>query len=124
VAYTVSVINQHVKVVERFIPFSNDVMQDADGNTDFLQRPLRATTAQGPRVTLAKSEQVDEGTELVFTLKVLANSPLREEHLHELFSYGELSGLGQWRNVGWGEFDYDLEKIADPRKPTLEAVNA
>jgi hypothetical protein len=68
-------------------------------------------TAQGPRVSLARSEQVDAGTTFSFTLKVMQNSPLTETVIRTLFDYGEISGFGQWRNAGNGTFSYELNKL-------------
>lgn len=111
ISYTCSIINQHLSVKERFITFDQDIVRDKDGFAQGLQRPLRAMTAQGPRVTLASSEMVEAGAKLEFTLQVLKNSDLTEEVLHTLFQYGQSHGLGQWRNAGWGKFVYELEPL-------------
>ena len=110
-SYTASIINQHLSIKERFIPFDQDIVRDKDGNAKGYQRPLRAMTAQGPRVTIASSEMVEAGASLEFTVQVLKDSPLTEDVLHTLFSYGQAHGLGQWRNAGWGKFDYELEPL-------------
>ena len=67
-------------------------------------------TAQGPRVSLAKSEVVPAGAKLSFTLKVMDDSPLDKKTLKKLLSYGECSGLGQWRNAGYGSFTFNLSE--------------
>jgi hypothetical protein len=107
-SYTQSVINQHVRCSERFLTASRDVKRDASGAPLFHQRSLRAMTAQGPRVSLAKSEILEAGTEFNFTLIIMKNSPLEDKHLKVLFDYGRLCGLGQWRNAGFGQFTYKL----------------
>jgi len=111
VSYTQSVINQHARCEEVFIPASNDVEKDSKGYPIYNQRPVRAMTAKGPRISLVKSEILPEGTEFQFTLKVMKNSPLKEDVIKNLFDYGQLSGLGQWRNSGCGQFNYELEKL-------------
>jgi hypothetical protein len=111
ISYTCSLINQHLSVKERYIPFDKDIMRDKDGFAKGLQRPLRAMTAQGPRVTLASSEMVDAGATLEFTLQVLKDSDITEDVLHTLFQYGQSHGLGQWRNAGWGKFEYELSPL-------------
>lgn len=70
------------------------------------QRPLRGQTAQGERICLANSESVPEGTKFECEIKVLDKSfePLVKEWL----DYGELKGLGQWRNSGKGRFSYKI----------------
>ena len=102
-SYTQSLINQHVRCEERFIIFSKGVKMTKD-HIDYLQRSLRAMTPKGPRVSLVKSEQIEEGATISFTLKVMEGSPLKKDHLDKMFSYGELSGIGQWRNAGYGQF--------------------
>ena len=76
-----------------------------------LERPLRAMTPQGPRVTLARSDYLKAGCSLEFAVLVISGSPFRhpEELLESCLQYGSLKGLGQWRNGGYGSFDYTLE---------------
>jgi len=74
-----------------------------------LERPLRAQTAQGERVTLARSDTCPVGSRIGFTLTVLGG--VSEALLREWFEYGELRGLGQWRNGGYGTFTCRMEKL-------------
>lgn len=78
-----------------------------------LERPLRADTMQGPRVALAASEMVDAGTTCSFDVIMMAKKTKGtkakpgvslERCLVEWFSYGQLRGLCQWRNAGYGAF--------------------
>lgn len=110
-SYTQSIINQHVRCEELLITASNDVKKDENGKPLYNCRSLRAQTPQGPRITLTKSEALPEGTEFNFTLKVMKGSPLKEETLRKLFDYGQMTGLGQWRNAGNGTFSYTLDKV-------------
>ena len=73
-----------------------------------LERPLRAQTAQGERVALARSDTCPPGTTISFTLTVLGGVTMAL--LNEWFEYGQLRGLGQWRNAGYGRFTYTLAK--------------
>jgi hypothetical protein len=68
------------------------------------QRPLRAQTAQGERVSLARSETVPAGTTLTFTLSLMRTE--LEGAVAEWLSYGRFRGLGQWRNSGKGKFTW------------------
>lgn len=72
------------------------------GKVGELQRPLRASTAQGERIALAHSETVPAGTTQKLTVKLLKDdlAPLVREWL----DYGELHGTGQWRNASFGRF--------------------
>jgi hypothetical protein len=79
------------------------------GEMSVLERPLRASTAQGERVALARSDTCPEGTKMDVTIQVLG--VVSEALLREWFDYGELRGLGQWRNASWGRFTYTMEKL-------------
>ena len=68
-----------------------------------LERPLRAMTMQGPRVSLVGSDFVREGTRLQFEIIVMP-SEFRRQHIEMLLEYGLLKGFGQWRNGGYGRF--------------------
>jgi len=77
-----------------------------------LERPLRAETAQGPRVALAASDSIPAGATFTCTLTVLAEQLLTEDLLRELLDYGKYMGFGQWRSGGYGRFTYTLEELA------------
>lgn len=68
----------------------------------FCERPLRASTPQGDRVALARSQSAPAGTVIEFEIKLL--QPKLEKWVRELLEYGELRGLCQWRNSGKGRF--------------------
>lgn len=73
-----------------------------------IERPLRASTPQGERIALVRSDTVPEGTKLEFELQILGQ--VSEKLLREWLDYGAVRGLGQWRNAGWGTFIYELEE--------------
>lgn len=74
------------------------------------ERPLRAQTMQGPRVTLAKSDFVNAGSLIKFDLQFLDGADIKhpEKIVEDCLGYGALKGLGQWRNGSWGRFSYKL----------------
>jgi hypothetical protein len=74
----------------------------------YLERPLRAETAQGPRVALARSEKLEAGTWFEMVLMVYV-SAISGELLRGLLTYGADKGIGQWRNGGWGRFEFTFE---------------
>lgn len=96
------VIDGTVFIQERRIPYS--VPEGAQGAN--CVRPLRARTAQGERVALAESETVPAGSSIEFTVALLTDSlwPTVKEWL----DYGQLRGIGQWRNSGKGRFRWEL----------------
>jgi hypothetical protein len=110
-SYTQSIINQHVRCLEQFIPFDKDIKRKEDGTPSYNQRSLRAMTAQGPRTTLVRSEAVEAGAKLRFNLRVMTGSPLEHDHLKKMFQMGEMFGLGQWRNAGYGTFTFELQEV-------------
>ena len=73
-----------------------------------LERPLRAQTAQGERITLARSDTCPTGTTMEFTIKILGQ--VSEKLLREWLDYGGFRGLGQWRNADYGKFEYTIAK--------------
>ena len=77
-----------------------------DGEIQNLQRPLRASTMQGERVALANSEMLPAGTTCEFTIKTLKEDLLPT--IEEWLDYGELNGLGQWHNSGYGAFKWEI----------------
>lgn len=79
------------------------------GEMGVLERPLRAQTAQGERVALARSDSIPPGASIEFTITVLGE--VKETLLREWLEYGQLRGLGQWRNGGYGSFEYEMEAV-------------
>lgn len=75
-----------------------------------LERPLRAMTMQGPRVTVSASEAINPGWELEFELTLLENAgtakskALTFDVIDKALEYGWMKGLGQWRNGQNGRF--------------------
>lgn len=93
------VVDNYVFVSPRQIKLSNKV-------GDPCTRPLRAETMQGERVALATSETVPAGTTMVFEIKTL--DPVLDDLMKRCLDYGEMKGLGQWRNSGKGRFSYSI----------------
>lgn len=100
-----SKINDQVFVSPRQVQVH---LPEGEGIT-FLERALRAETALGPRVALARSEMIPSGSWLEFGITVLGEV-ITEAVLRELLDYGYYNGLGQWRNGGFGRFAYKLER--------------
>lgn len=99
-------VTNYKKVVDGLI-FVNErkIPIHCAGPLGDCQRPLRADTMQGPRVALAHSESVPEGSTCEFTINLLDDS--LEDAVRECLDYGKLRGLGQWRNSGKGRFEWE-----------------
>lgn len=66
------------------------------------QRPLRASTPQGERISLTCSEAVPSGSTNEFTVVCMVDKDV--ELVKEWLDFGRWSGTGQWRNSGKGRF--------------------
>lgn len=97
------VIDGLVFVSPRMIPIEvNGVVRDC-------QRPLRAQTDQGERVSLANSEEIPAGSRCEFDVLCMDDS--HEAAVREWLDYGALRGIGQWRNSGKGRFTYTAYEV-------------
>lgn len=74
------------------------------GGITIVERPLRAQTAQGERIALARSEAAPAGSRIRASLNMLDEDLW--EAVKSWLDYGELRGLGQWRNSGMGRFTW------------------
>ncbi len=105
-----NVLKQALKVpnlrshVEQSVFVNPRHIQLADKPDGVLERPLRAMTMQGPRVSLVRSDMINPGHQYSLELQILDGSKVTESVLKSILSYGELSGLLQWRNGGYGRF--------------------
>lgn len=80
-----------------------------NGEMTECQRPLRAQTAQGERVSLANSEQIPAGSTCsTCEFEILLMDDSHEKAVLEWLNYGALRGIGQWRNSGKGRFSYEI----------------
>ena len=97
-------------VEPRFIPIN----LPPDAKVGICERPLRAETAQGPRVSVCRSETVPAGSTIIIEISWLAAKIGKGEDavdthalIEEWLGYGALRGLGQWRNSGKGRFTWE-----------------
>lgn len=96
---------RHIQITRNGKP-----IQDED---DILERPLRGQTMQGERISLVSSELIDAPWTVKFSVTVLNNSAtaksksLTFDAVEAALDYGKLSGLGQWRNGGYGRFTWE-----------------
>lgn len=96
-------LDNYVYVAPRRILLLRDgkPLTEPDG---IFSRPLRAMTMQGPRVSIAQSEYLEPPLTLQFTIRLLEHKEIKPETLQEILAFGELKGLGQWRNGSFGRF--------------------
>jgi len=88
----------------------------------FCERPLRGDTPKGERIALARSEAVPAGTSVVVTIAYL--NPKLVGFIKTWLDFGQLIGIGGWRNSGKGRFEVvyleqsEAEAKVTPSKPT------
>ena len=85
----------------------------------WLQRPLRATTMQGDRIALARSQMLPVGTTCEFAVTVMEGTNpkskvagLTPDRIRQCFDMGIVSGSMQWRSGGWGRFTWSELPVA------------
>ena len=96
-------------VEPRYIPITRDdqPLRDED---EVCERPLRAQTMQGERVTLAASEQINDPWTVEFEVSMIPSEGTKRsealtwEAVETALDYGAYHGLCQWRNAGYGRF--------------------
>jgi hypothetical protein len=79
------------------------------GAIEYLERPLRAETAQGPRIALARSEMIPAGSGFICRVEIWPGD-ITGDTLTDLLDYGRVMGIGQWRNGSYGQFEYTLSE--------------
>lgn len=88
--------------------FPREIPVTLSGAMGHCQRPLRAETAQGPRVALANSETLPAGSTIELEIRMLDER--NDKLVKEWLDYGAMRGLGQWRNSGKGRFIWEEVK--------------
>jgi hypothetical protein len=71
------------------------------------ERPIRIRDRSGERVALVRSDYINQGSEIEFELELVENAEVTFGMLNALLQYGSRSGLGQFRNGGYGTFDFE-----------------
>ena len=74
------------------------------------ERPMRAMTAQGPRVSLVRSDMVRSGRVMKCSIATTWPALFKEELIQQMLERGEVVGLGQWRNASHGRFTFTLDR--------------
>ena len=101
-----SKVKAYKKEIDKLIfPAPRCIPIHFDGEIGECQRPLRAQTMQGERVSLVISEQIPAGATIEFSIVCLSDD--HEKAVCEWLDYGRFSGIGQWRNSGKGRFTWE-----------------
>lgn len=99
-------LDDYLFIKERkiYLVRNGKIIQEEDG---VLERPLRAMTMQGERVALASSEVINPPATAEFTIQLLEHKEITLDTIRELLDYGKFQGIGQWRNGGFGQFEWE-----------------
>ena len=99
-------LTAYKKIIDGLIfPAPREIPITFSGDIGICQRPLRAQTAQGERIALAMSEEIPAGATIEFSIKCLDENHIPA--VKEWLNYGELRGIGQWRNASHGRFVWE-----------------
>lgn len=101
--------NLKSKIDNTIFVFPRKIHLGKDKPDGVCERPLRAMTMQGPRVTLARSDTVLAGTSFELTIEILPNKEITSEKIIQMLEYGKFCGLGQFRNGSYGRFSFELQ---------------
>lgn len=82
---------------------------------ELCTRTLRGDVKGVERITVVTSESVPAGTTCECEIHIHRNDLL--EPVLQAFKYGQLKGLGQWRNSSKGRFDFEVEVIKPEKSP-------
>ncbi len=93
-----SKIDRYVHIKPRRIHFGKE---KPDGT---IERAIRCQTMRGERISLKRSDYVNEGAKLSFTIELITNKNINETMLRTMLEYGRYCGLGEWRNSSYGRF--------------------
>ena len=106
-------VTAYKKIIDGLVFVKPRQIVISGGQKGMIERPLRAITAKGERVALAKSEIITDikGKAPWMEFEVHVLGQVKENLLREWLNYGALRGLGQWRNAGYGSFTYQMEKL-------------
>lgn len=109
------VIDNCVFIKPRKVYFKRDggFIKLPDG---ICERPLRCETMQGDRVALSRSEMINEGATMEFSIEIFTStnkkskfSELNMDLIKQCLDRGSRIGLGQWRSGGYGAFAWDAK---------------
>ena len=103
-----AVKNFRAKFVNRVYVVTDKIYVGTKEVTDTEERFIQVMTRQGPRSSIKYIDWVESPT-LEFTLRLLNDDVITEEHLRAVFEYGGTHGMGGERSQGWGR--YTLEEL-------------
>ena len=95
--------NFRAKFVNRVYCITDKIYVGATEVAGTQERFIQVMTRQGPRSSIKYIDWVESPT-LEFTIKLLNDDVITEEHLKAVFEYGGTHGMGGERSQGWGRY--------------------
>ena len=97
-------IKSLIHIYPRYITLVPPEDADEDDILKTIQRPLRRDSINGPSTALASSESMPAGTTMTFEIMLMDKT--HEDAVREWLDYGRFRGFGEWRNAGYGRFEW------------------
>lgn len=101
-SHSVSMYQKKIKHLINIYPREIMIKLPENEDLDTYQRPCRANTPQGERISLKSSEMAPEGTTMEFEIAMMDES--LEPAIREWLDYGQYCGLGEMRGNSFGAF--------------------
>lgn len=101
--------NHKSKIDNLVFVFPREISLNKKEPDGVVERPLRVMTPQGPRVCLARSDYVEAGIRFDVEIKLVNPKEVSKKMIFTILDYGQLKGLGQFRNGSYGRFTYTLQ---------------
>lgn len=95
----------HVEEDTIYFTRAEKKLPNSDGSSE---RPIHVQTPMGPRTALKRTDYVNAGTTLSFTVKTLNDGVVDAELLKLLLEFSGDNGLGADRSQGFGKFKTTL----------------
>lgn len=115
-----SKVDNYVSISPAYLVFSRNG-STISAPDEIYERPLRAMTMQGPRVSVTASETIHPAWALDFDIELLHNTgtpksrALTFEAIDAAMEYGQFKGLGQWRNAQNGRFTFTVSEAKEEK---------
>lgn len=107
-------VANRVQVEPEYIPLTSADGTIITGTAGHKIKPITVFVRGQGNITAVKIVEYVTKAVMKFELKVLNDGVVTKEILECIFTYGgEIKGLGQDRNIGWGRYDFELTEIVD-----------
>jgi hypothetical protein len=111
-----SVKNFRAKFVNRVYVVTDKIYVGAKEVAGTQERFIQVMTRRGPRSSIKYIDWVESPT-LEFTIKLLNDDVITEEHLKAVFEYGGIHGMGGERSQGWGRYELKELVVGESAEP-------